>query len=85
MNHESRRGLRLILTVLHLLVQIIMIWLIVSSLNSEEARAPDELLQTMMSMIAYLSVMFGSFFIYYTVIKLITKRNMSRSKSDQLN
>ena len=85
MNHESRRGLRLILTVLHLLVQIIMIWLIVSSLNSEEARAPYELLQTMMSMIAYLSVMFGSFFIYYTVIKLITKRNMSRSKSDQLN
>lgn len=80
MKRETRRGLRVVISVLNMVIQLLMLWIIVRNLDAFKGRTPEEVLLTIQSILTHISIMMGSFFIYYTVINLMTRRNIPHNK-----
>ncbi|MCF7810821.1 hypothetical protein K9N50_07515 [bacterium] len=81
MKRETRRGLRVVLSVLHILIQVLLLWIIISKLDPRRGQNPEQILINIQSMFTHYITMFGAFCIYYTSMQLITRRNISQSKS----
>ncbi len=80
MRRETRRGLRIIISVLHMIIQALMIWIIVTKLDPRRGHNTEQILLTVQSMLTHISIMIGSFCAYYTIMKLITRRNLTLGK-----
>ncbi|HHE46161.1 MAG TPA: hypothetical protein ENL08_00475 [Bacteroidetes bacterium] len=79
MTHETRRGIRLVSGILNIIIQILMLWIIVRSLDVRSVDSVEHILITIKSMLTHISIMFGSFFIYYTLVRVINRRNLHKS------
>jgi len=80
MRRETRRGLRVVVSVLHIIIQSLMLWIIVNKLDPRRGQNTEQILLTIQSMMTHISIMIGVFCAYYTVMKLSTRRNLNPSK-----
>lgn len=73
MQSEMRRGLRLILHLVHIAVQLSMIWVVM------EVRAPVKeaetlaQIQSLQVLIGHIGAMMGIFFIYWTLYHMLSR------------
>jgi len=81
MKRETRRGMRIVLSVLHILIQILLLWIIISKLDPRRGQNTEQILINLQSMFTHYITMFGAFCVYYTTMTLITRRNISQNKS----
>jgi phosphoglycerol transferase MdoB-like AlkP superfamily enzyme len=76
---ENRRGLRILLNLLHILLQGIYLYIVVGIVGPRQAGDLPGMLGIVKSLLLYLCVMFGTFYIYYSFYKLLTDPNRRRS------
>ncbi len=81
MTHDTRRWIRVISGILNIVIQILMLWIIVRSLDNRSVQTVEQLLIIIKSILTHISIMLGTFFTYYTLTRLIDKRNLHRSRS----
>lgn len=79
MNHDARRGLRIMIGIGHVLVQILIVWVVVTKVKLVGKAEAAELMQALLMVVMYLAIMTGVFFSYFTVSQLISSRNLPRS------
>jgi len=73
MDRDTRRGLRVVLTVIHLALQIVMVVLFYSLQGPVNAQEQSDLL---IKALVYLGFMLGLFFVYYSLMKIFSGRNI---------
>ncbi len=71
MTHETRKGLRIIISLLHMGLQAILIWSVLLTLEHTGDESKPLVQNPSLS---YLGLMCGLFFIYYTAMKLLSRR-----------
>ena len=71
MERETRHGLKILLGLLHIALQLVWIYLIVALINTREAADVMEELRVIRSLITHVSLMFGAFYIYYALNRLM--------------
>ena len=71
MTRETRRGTRIVITLMHIVIQVLMLWIIVRRFGV----AKGDPMIAVQGILSHTAIMLGAFFIYYSVIKLITRRN----------
>ena len=81
MSHETRRGVRVAGGILNIIIQLLMLWIIIRSLDARSVESPDQVLITIKSMLTQISIMMGTFFVYFALINLVTRRNISGHKN----
>jgi len=81
MKRETRRGMRVVLSVLHILIQVLLLWIVINKLGPRRGQNTEQILINLQSMFTHYIIMFGAFCIYYTGMILITRRNISQNKS----
>ena len=81
MTHETRQGIRIVITLLHMLVQLLIIWIIVGILNNKIGKTPEDILIIIKRILAHMSIMLGSYYLYGSLIRLFTGPNKSRHSS----
>jgi hypothetical protein len=77
MDHQTRRGLRVIVNLIHIVVQFILMWLIAGMLGDVPVQNTLEYQTAVRDILVHLSFMFGAFAVYYTLIKLLTRHHSS--------
>lgn len=80
MTRETRRGVRVVGGILNIVIQILMLWIIVRGLDARNVQSTEQILITIKSMLSHVSIMMGAFFVYYALVNLATKRNISGHK-----
>jgi hypothetical protein len=80
MSRDTRRGIRVAGGILNIVIQILMLWIIVRSLDVRSVESPDQVLITIKSMLTHISIMMGTFFVYFALVNLVTRRNISGHK-----
>ena len=83
MTRETRRGFRVIVTLMHVVIQVLMLYIIITRLDRSKGHSAEQILMNIKSMITHISIMFGGFFIYYSVMKLMTRRNIQAGKDSK--
>ncbi len=78
MSHETRRGIRIVLTLMHIVVQVLMLWIIVRRFGV----ASGDPMAAIQGILSHSAIMFGAFFMYYSIMKLITRRNIFNNKKN---
>ena len=81
MKRDTRRGLRVVLSVLHILIQILLLWIVISKLGSRRGQNTEQILINLQGMFTHYIIMVGAFCVYYTSMALIARRNISQNKS----
>ena len=71
MERETRHGVKVLLGLLHIALQLVWIYLIVALINTREAADVMEELRVIRSLITHVSLMFGTFYIYYALNRLM--------------
>ncbi|MBM3327200.1 MAG: hypothetical protein FJY65_09560 [Calditrichaeota bacterium] len=74
MTHESRKGLRLIINLIHIGTQALLIWYVTQHIDLQKAISIEERLGVQCSLFSHLALMCGIFFIYYTLTKVFSQR-----------
>ncbi|NQT35183.1 hypothetical protein HQ587_08335 [bacterium] len=76
MTRETRRGTRIVITLMHIVIQVLMLWIIVRRYGV----AKGDPMVAIQGILTHAAIMIGAFFIYYSIIKLITRRNVLNNK-----
>ena len=81
MTHDTRRWIRVISGILNIVIQLLMLWIIVRNLDNRSVQTVEQILIIIKSILTNMSIMLGTFFTYYALIRLIDKRNLRSSRS----
>ncbi len=81
MTHETRHGVRVVISLLHILIQVLVMWIIVGILDAKTTATTEELLHLNTSILSHMSIMVGSYCIYISLMRLFTGTNRKRSSS----
>ncbi len=81
MSHTARRNIRLLLTVIHLILQILMSYYVFSVLGDRFLVDENRHLQIIFDALKTFVAMFGLFAIYYSLMQLLSRRNQPVSHS----
>ncbi len=75
MTHETRRTVRSIFTVLHLITQLLLLWYAFAVLGTSEIDAVDVPLTVIRDVLLAICGSLGSFAVYYTLLQMFSGRN----------
>lgn len=76
MKHDTRRSLRILITLLHLIIQLILLWLFFDMLGTKEITTDAERLEGIYRALTQLGLMIGAFASYFSIMKLLSRRNL---------
>ena len=76
MTRETRRVARVVITTAHMVIQVLMLYIIITKLDQSRGHSAEQILMSIRSIITHASIMFGSFFIYFSIMQLVTRRNI---------
>ncbi len=76
MKHETRRGIRVLISILHLAVQLMLMVFILFISGSRDKFETLGSEYAIFSALIYVGLMIGAFAVYYTFITLISRRNL---------
>ena len=78
MTRETRRGVRIVITLMHIVIQVLMLWIIVRRFGIVKG----DPMVAIQGILSHTAIMFGAFFLYYSIMKLITRRNILNNKKE---
>lgn len=76
MKHQTRRSLRVVLTLVHVIIQLLLIGYIYLNQENLIALEAGNDHQVLIRVMIYIGIMIGVFGVYYSLMKLLSRRNI---------
>lgn len=73
MKREARRGLRLAIGILHILVQLVLLWYVAEAVSELRFAKQSANLTSIHRLLGYVAMMLGAFFIQYSAMKMLSR------------
>ncbi len=76
MKHQTRRSLRIVLTLIHVIAQLLLMGYIYLKLGTIQLSDRGTEIQMLIKIMIHIGLIIGVFTIYYSIMKLLSRRNI---------